>query len=60
MPQSVTFTEERNETPVKKKHKHVLSGYWGVLRKENYVVSIALEPRLDVYPYMPMKFIKFY
>ena len=28
---SLIFTKKKEETPVKPKHKYVLSGYWGVL-----------------------------
>ena len=35
VPLSLFFTEEKGKPPVKPKDKHVLSGYHGVLWKEN-------------------------
>ena len=32
---------KRGKLPVK--HKHVLSGYWGVLWKENYVMILTIQ-----------------
>ena len=43
-PLSPTFTEKKGETPVKTKHKHVLSSY----------VLNALKPWLSVCPCMPL------
>ena len=39
MPLSLTYTKKKGDTPVKPKHKHVLSGYWRLLWKENCCVD---------------------
>ena len=38
---------EGGKYPIKPKYKHALSGYWGMLWKENDLVWIALEPWLN-------------
>ena len=40
-------------------HAHVLSGYWAVLWKENYVVWIALELWLNACPWLAWNLITF-
>ena len=48
--------KRRGKFQVKRKHKHVVTE---VLRKENYVVWIALEPWLNAGPCMSMTCVKF-
>ena len=44
--------------PVKPKNNHILSGYWAVLWKENYV-SITVEPWFNAYPWHVWSLINF-
>ena len=53
-PYPSSLLKRRGIRPVKLKHKHELTGYWGVLWKENYVVWIALERWLNTCPCMPL------
>ena len=52
----LTFTEKKGMQP---KLKYVISGYLGVLWKENYVVWIVLEPWLIICPWLVWRLINF-
>ena len=56
---SLAFAEEKRDTPSSANHKHVSSGYWVVLWKENDVIEIALEPWLNACPWHMWSLINF-
>ena len=58
-PYPLPLVKRRRIVPVKAKHKHVLSGCWGVLWKENYIMWITLEPLLSACPWHVWSLINF-